>query len=162
MYEVACEPNGKCNVDQRSFKGYLARWMAATSRVAPWTHDQIMAKLQASAKAAALQCSGGSSGTMCGLRWTLGASYDGSIGVGEQMAALEVIQSNLVNRVAGPVTSKSGGTSKGDPNAGTDSGGIGGKSNTVVLITTADRVGAGILTTIVLAIILGGGFLMVK
>ena len=27
MYEVACEPYGKCDIDQRSFKAYLARWL---------------------------------------------------------------------------------------------------------------------------------------
>lgn len=32
MYEVACEPGNTCNIDQQSFKAYLARWMAATTR----------------------------------------------------------------------------------------------------------------------------------
>ncbi|KAF2429238.1 hypothetical protein EJ08DRAFT_304525 [Tothia fuscella] len=30
MFEVACETNGKGNVDQRSFKAYLSRWLRGT------------------------------------------------------------------------------------------------------------------------------------
>jgi mannan endo-1,6-alpha-mannosidase len=118
MNEVACEGNGLCNVDQRSFKAYLARWMAASTKMAPFIHDQVMVKLKASAQAAALQCSGGTNGRTCGLRWTKGAAFDGSVGVGEQMSALEVIQGMLIDQVAGPVTNTTGGTSTGNYNAG--------------------------------------------
>lgn len=41
MTEVACENNGMCNVDQRSFKAYLARWLGYTAIVAPWTREQV-------------------------------------------------------------------------------------------------------------------------
>ncbi|KAH7336076.1 putative 3-methylitaconate isomerase [Rhexocercosporidium sp. MPI-PUGE-AT-0058] len=121
MQEVACENNGLCNVDQHSFKAYLARWMAATTKMAPYTYDAIMGKLGPSAKAAAAQCSGGNNGRTCGLRWSMGATWDGSYGVGQEMAALEVIQSNLISQVSGPVTNITGGTSVGDPNAGSES-----------------------------------------
>ena len=40
MTEVACENNGMCNLDQRSFKAYLARWLGYTAIVAPWTREQ--------------------------------------------------------------------------------------------------------------------------
>jgi Glycosyl hydrolase family 76. len=106
-----------CNVDQRSFKAYLSRWMAATTKVAPFTYDLIAPKLQASALAAAQQCNGADNA--CGLRWTMGTQYDGSAGVGEQMSALEIFQSNLIDQVVGPVTNKTGGTSQGDSSAGT-------------------------------------------
>jgi hypothetical protein len=60
MYEVACEEvktaSGDCDQDQQSFKAYLARWMAATAKLCPWTSDTIMGYLRASAAAAALQC----------------------------------------------------------------------------------------------------------
>jgi mannan endo-1,6-alpha-mannosidase len=159
MYEVACEPNGKCNVDQRSFKAYLARWMAATTKMAPYTYDIIMPKLQASAMAAAAVCTGGDDGNQCGLRWTESA-FDGSVGVGEQMSALEVIQSNLITKVPGPVTNKTGGTSKGNPSAGT------GGDNTPDLlhtgaITTGDKAGAGFLTVLILVGMVGGAWWMV-
>ncbi|OCK79764.1 glycoside hydrolase family 76 protein [Lepidopterella palustris CBS 459.81] len=158
MYEVACEPNGKCDVDQRSFKAYLARWMAATTKVAPWTHDLIMPKLQASAQAAAQQCSGGTDGVTCGLQWTKGAVWDGSYGVGEQMSALEVIQSLMIDHVAGPLTNTTGGTSKGNPSAGSHSETTPITFNT---ITAGDKVGAGFLTTLILIIILGGAWWMI-
>lgn len=53
MYEVACEPSHNCNIDQQTFKAYLSRWMAASTKVAPWTADTIMPLLAASAQAAA-------------------------------------------------------------------------------------------------------------
>lgn len=147
MQEVACENNGKCDVDQHSFKAYLARWMAATTKMAPFTYDAIMAKLAPSAQAAAQQCSGGDNGRTCGLKWTMGSTWDGSYGVGQEMAALEVIQSNLIAQVNGPVTNTTGGTSVGNYAAGT--------ASTSVIATTpateADRVGAGFVTAVVLA-----------
>lgn len=159
MYEVACETHGTCNVDQKSFKAYLSRWMAATTKLAPWTSDYIMARLRASAAAAARQCNGGTDGVTCGNKWTV-PTWDGSYGVGEQMSALEVIQSNLITTVGGPVTNATGGTSKGDPSAGT-----GGDVSPVALhtgqIKTGDRVGAGLLTALVLVGVLGGAWWMV-
>ena len=159
MYEVACEPNGKCNIDQRSFKAYLARWMAATMVRAPFTRDLLLPLLQSSARAAAQSCTGGSDGQQCGLQWTTG-SFDGSVGVGEQMSAMEVIQSNLWDQVPGPVTADQGGISVGDPSAGT-----GGDESPVGLnpddISTGDRVGAGFLTTMVLIGVIGGAWWMV-
>ncbi|KAL9624684.1 MAG: hypothetical protein Q9160_001038 [Pyrenula sp. 1 TL-2023] len=160
MYEVACEKNGKCNIDQRSFKAYLARWMAATTKLAPYTYDQIMPKIQASSRAAAAQCNAGQDGTQCGLQWTTNGQNDGSFGVGEQMSALEVIQSNLITKVSGPVSNNTGGTSKGDPTAGSqgDDQAMLGQADP---ITTGDKVGAGFLTTLVLIGILGGAWWMV-
>lgn len=155
MYEVACETNGKCDTDQMSFKAYLSRWMAATTKMAPFTYDAVMAKLNPSAAAAALQCSGGDSGRTCGLKWTDGATWDGTYGVGQEMSALEVIQSNLIGQVSGPVTNTTGGTSQGNNNAGTSSS----SSTTGVStspVSTGDRVGAGFLTTVVLVGVLGG------
>ena len=146
MQEVACEAVGRCDVDQQSFKAYLSRWMAATTKMAPWTYETVMAKIGPSASAAAAQCSGGANGRTCGLKWTNGANWDGSYGVGQQMAALEVIQSNLIQQVAGPVTNSTGGTSQGNPNAG-------GKPATAILhlgpATTRDKAGAATLTALV-------------
>lgn len=114
MYEYACEPGLNCNTDQQSFKAYLSRWMAASTKAAPWLYTQIEPYLQASAAAAALACSGGTDGVTCGSKWYNG-TYDGLYGVGQQMSALEVIQSTLIQQVSGPVTNSTGGTSKGDP-----------------------------------------------
>lgn len=156
MTEVACESNGKCNVDQQSFKAYLSRWMAATTKVAPFTIDLLIPKLKASAQAAALQCSGPNNA--CGLRWTKGAEYDGTTGVGEQMAAMEVFQTLLIGDSPGPANNVTG-TSKGDPSAGT-------KPDKDIAplseITAGDRIGAGFMTTIILLGILGGAWWMVS
>jgi hypothetical protein len=151
MQEVACENNGKCDVDQHSFKAYLSRWMAATTKMAPFTFDAIMAKLAPSAQAAAQQCSGGDNVRTCGLKWQSGATWDGSSGVGQEMAALEVIQSNLIAQSKGPVTNTTGGTSKGNYAAGTATSSI----ITITPATEADRVGAGFVTAVVLACFVG-------
>ncbi|KZF20773.1 glycoside hydrolase family 76 protein [Xylona heveae TC161] len=168
MYEVACEPQNTCNTDQRSFKAYLSRWMAATTKMAPWTTDYIMTRINASAQAAAAQCNGGTDGVTCGLKWTQ-STWDGQYGVGEQMSALEVIQSTLIGNAPVPASNMTGGTSKGNPSAG--SGGSGGSSNgggssglpgeSNKPITTGDKVGAGFLTAFVLIGVIGGALWMI-
>jgi mannan endo-1,6-alpha-mannosidase len=120
MIEVTCEIEGTCNIDQRSFKAYLSRWMGYTAIVAPWTRDLINPRLQASAMAAAAQCTGGESQTRCNLYWATKNELVASFGVGEQMAAMEVIQSLLYPFAAGPASRNSGGSSLSRPNAGLD------------------------------------------
>ncbi|RFU30346.1 hypothetical protein B7463_g5993, partial [Scytalidium lignicola] len=157
MYE-GCEPSGKCNVDQRSFKAYLSRWMASAAKLAPFVHDAIMTKLATSAIAAVKTCTGGNSGNQCGIRWTSG-QFDGSTGVGEQMAALEIVQANLIDTVSEQVTADTGGTSEGDASAGTkvtDSQALGNRP-----ATTGDKVGAGILTAMIITGVIGGCAVMV-
>ncbi|KIX10333.1 uncharacterized protein Z518_01415 [Rhinocladiella mackenziei CBS 650.93] len=160
IYEVACEDTGTCNIDQRSFKAYLARWMAAAAVRAPFAYPLLKPILETSAMAAAATCTGGDQGTSCGLKWTTGA-FDGSTGVGEQMSALEVIQSNLIDVSAGPVTETSGGNSQGDPNAGTSSD-IGPDDLHEEEVTTADKAGAAILTVLIIFFVVGGAWWMVK
>jgi len=157
MYEVACEPQTNCNNDQKSFKAYLARWMAATIKVAPFTRDTLLPLLQSSALAAAKSCTGGA-GTTCGAKWTTGA-FDGDVGPGQQMSALEVIQSNLIDYVQGPVSNFTGGTSTGNNLAGT--GGDHSPQAPLAPISTGDRAGAGILTALVIVSVLGCAWWMV-
>lgn len=153
MYERTCSPSGTCGVDQRSFKAYLARWMAATTQLAPFTYAAVMVKLRASALAAASTCTGGPQGTDCGLKW-YEEKWDGSHGVGEQMSALEVIQSNLVTNSTPPLTNSTGGTSPGNPAAGAGPAASPPAAATMQ-ITTADRVGAGVLTALFSIAVLG-------
>ncbi|GAB7361300.1 hypothetical protein MBLNU230_g1358t2 [Neophaeotheca triangularis] len=161
MIEVACErndPNGAsyCNNDQRSFKAYLARWMAATTKLAPWTYDELYPYLQTSAQAAAKACSGGDDGTTCGNKWWTG-QFDGFAGPGEQMSALEVIQSLLIQKSEGPKSSKTGGTSEGDVTAGTEGDGdLANQSPPPAEVTTGDKAGAGILTALFCLVTAGG------
>jgi len=158
MYEVACETNGKCDIDQKSFKAHLARWMAATAKVAPFSYSAIYSYLSSSAQAAAKTCTAGTDGNQCGLRWTLEAN-DGSLGVGEQMSALEVFQSLLVENTVGPVTNTSGGTSKGDYSAGT---GTSTDQTQVGTVTTGEKAAAGLLTVGVLIGIFFGAWFVVS
>ncbi|GAB7355251.1 hypothetical protein MBLNU459_g5799t2 [Dothideomycetes sp. NU459] len=163
MVEVTCEPIGNCDVDQPSFKAYLSRWLAVAAQLVPQYYERIFTRLRASAKGAAGQCSGGADGRTCGRRWN-STTWDGTSGVGEQMSALGVVQAMLIDAtdLAPPVGSSTGGTSQGDPSAGTGtSSGGGSKSGDPAVntrkMTTKDKAGAGFLTALFLIITLGGG-----
>ncbi len=165
MKESACEGvnqdgTDSCNVDQRSFKAYLARWIAATIVRAPFTYPLLKPILEQSAAAAAATCTGGNNGTSCGSKWWKGAAYDGQTGVGQQMCALEVIQSNLITNVVGPVTAGTGGTSQGNPNAGSSSA-IGPGDLHKHDVTATDKAGAGILTVLIVFFVVGGALWIV-
>lgn len=161
MYEQACEPYGTCNTDNYSFKAYFARWLAAATKYAPYIRDGVMTRLRASAVAAAQQCSGGPNSQMCGMKWTNGKQWDNTMGVGQQMGALAIIQANLIDEVFVPVTNKTGGTSQGNPNAGGGTGNKGSPSYAQSTITRKDKAGAGILTTLVLISVVGGSWWMI-
>lgn len=138
-----------------SFKGYVHRWLAVVTQIAPFTKETILPVLQKSTQAAVNQCTGGDSGRVCGFYWGSGSFVDPSVdktsGAGEQMNVLAAVSSLLIEDVAPPVTNSSGGISKGDPNAGTDS------TDTPELrpLTTADKAGAGILTFLLLGSAVG-------
>ena len=148
--EVSCEPNLSCDTDMLSFKAFLIRSMAATTKMAAFTTAEIMPALTVSAAAAALQCSGGTNGRMCGQTWPNGSRWDGTQGAGQLMAALEVVLSNMISVMNPPVTNATGGTSLGDPNAGAKKPAII-PPYLLALPSTGDIAGAGILTIIVVA-----------
>jgi len=84
------------------------------------------------------------------------------------MAVLEVVQSNLVSSTPGWVSAVKGtGTSEGDVDAGTGSqsgsSGSGGSAQGLVQkpVTVGDRIGAGILTGLVVLGVVGGTTVMV-
>ncbi|KAL7816359.1 glycosyl hydrolase family 76 domain-containing protein [Trichoderma aethiopicum] len=155
MSEVACESVNTCNVDEHSFKAYLTRWLTMMIKWAPHTYDTISPYLRASSIAAAKQCQGGDNGRMCGLIWYDG-KYDGSTGVGQQMAALEITMSNLIQNSSAPVTEHSGGTSKGDPGGGGDDIGRNQPPGpSYGPINGGDRFGAAILTLLVIGTVVG-------
>lgn len=150
MFEQACERPVTCNVDQRSFKAYFARFLALTVKMAPWTAGQIMPRLRTSAVAAAAACSYGADANTCGMKW-YSPGWDGLWGVGEQVSALEVVQNTLVHEVGVPVTQDEGGTSIGDPAAGSRSRGGGGGTGArggegAVCVTGRQRAGAWVAT----------------
>ncbi|KAI1823612.1 glycoside hydrolase family 76 protein [Xylaria intraflava] len=94
MYERDCELVDRCDTDMKSFKGYLSRFMAATTQMMRSTHSDVQELLAASAVAAGKACSGGDNGTVCGEKWYVGG-YDGSPGLGQQMTGLETVQALL-------------------------------------------------------------------
>lgn len=117
--EVACIPSGNCNVDQQAFRASLARGLSRArdltgdanitaagigGPVVTSKNDLINRILRDSAQAAARQCTGGESGTVCGLDWRA-EEYDGSAGIGEDLSALEVILANLPARRYATTTS---------------------------------------------------------
>jgi mannan endo-1,6-alpha-mannosidase len=166
MQEQACEGPSNCDTDQLSFKAYFSAWLASTTAVAPFTQPQISPLLAATAKAAASVCTGGSTGTQCGFKWTEAPTNDGNVGVGQQMSALGAIQSAMVQvpgqKIVAPVTTNTGGTSVGNPNAGINS-----QNETDALLfstgtaSTEDKVGAGLFTVAVVSSVIGGSAFMI-
>jgi len=101
MQETMCEPTNSCNVDQLSFKAYLARFMAATTVALPELSAQITPLLQSSAAGATSSCGGGPGAVTCGTKWTINA-WDGTQGVGQQLSALEVVHGLLATNAPAP------------------------------------------------------------
>lgn len=73
--QIACEANTpiNCNTDQLSFKSTYSRFLAATTKYAPWLYDDIMTYLAASASAAAATCTGTPGGDSCSTLWYTGS-----------------------------------------------------------------------------------------
>lgn len=160
MEEQACENVNTCDTDQLSFKAYFSQWLAATSILAPFTASTITPYLTASAVAAGLQCGTGT----CGFKWSAGATFDGSTGVGQQMSGLGAIQSSLVQvkgvEVVAPVTNSTGGTSQGDASAGITQPAAG-MMTPITPATTGEKVASGFLTLAVVGGVIGGSVFMV-
>lgn len=81
-----------------------------------------------------------------GLSWRHGLKWDGTQGPGQQMAAMQVVMSNIVNLTTPPLTNGTGATSVGNVNAGLPIG----PADTILLTppSVRDKVGAALLTTI--------------
>ncbi|KAK7748754.1 hypothetical protein SLS53_000778 [Cytospora paraplurivora] len=143
----------QCTTDMKSFKGYLHRWMASAAQVAPFISEQVVAILKNSTAAAIQSCvdgidnGNGVSRATCGFRWTTGR-YDGDTGAGQQMNVLAALTSLLLNieseKVGGPVTNLTGGTSQGNP----DAGGVPGFLKPTPAPGLGDKAGAGAATAI--------------
>lgn len=101
MFEFMCEEASTCDTDQFSFKAYLSRWMVAATQMLPGLKTQVLDLITPSAQAAALSCSG-LNASVCGTKWYVGG-WDGTKGLGQQMAALDTIQGLLVNGTAPPL-----------------------------------------------------------
>jgi mannan endo-1,6-alpha-mannosidase len=158
IIERHCEGSQErpCSMDELSFKGYLTRWLAHTSKLVPEVSEEIHEMLVTQAPAAAAICNGvgderfdGHPNTACSFHWNITGNSDGIFGVGPQMSALAAIMYTLMPTAPAPVTINTGGTSRDDP--------TGGRTDRLVEwadITTADRVGAGFVTTILVGLVL--------
>lgn len=152
-YELPCEGrHGACTADMLSFKGYVHRWLSVVTQIAPFTRDEILPMLRTSAEAAVKQCTGGATGRRCGFYWSEGVYVDPAVdktsGAGEQMNVLAAVSSLLIDDAEPPATELTGGTSRGDPNAGSRSRD---GPEPPAPVTTGDRAGAAILTILMLA-----------
>lgn len=162
-FEPPCEGNRNCNSDMVTYRGYLHRWMALTAQLCPWTHDIIMPVLLSSTKAAVKTCAGGDNGRMCGFYWeaTLdGAGFQGDVGAGEQMNVVAALSSLLIADTglgSPPVTSVTGGTSGSNPGLGSGSNPY---AQNLQPTTMGDKVGAGILTALIIGGILSVSYWM--
>ncbi|KAI0976700.1 family 76 glycoside hydrolase [Xylaria arbuscula] len=142
-YEPSCEA-GSCNSDMQSYRGYMHRWMANSVQLAPHLSSKVMPILKTSAAAGVKQCTGGSNGRMCGFHWTTG-QYDGLQSASLQMNVLGALSALLMPDTTVSLTNTTGGTSKGDPNAGQAKTQL----PTYAPITTGDKAGASILTILI-------------
>ena len=149
--EISCENGGTCTTDMITFKGFVHRWYSVIAQIVPSTSQTIIPILRKSAAASIKQCTGGAFGRQCGFKWASGV-YDGKTGAGQQMSVLAAVSSQLIGSAMPPVTGKSGGTSKGNPNAGSGSEKPQSQDKP---ITKGDQAGAGILTVVILLLACG-------
>lgn len=154
LVENTCEYTNTCTTDMTSFKGYVHRWLAQTTQLAPFTFPRIFPVLKSSARAAADHCTEGDNGRMCTFSW-MPDSADKSIGACQQMNVLGALSSLLVEAARAPVTNSTGGTSQGDPNAGSAKPSLHPRLHD---IRTIDRVG-GAFVTAAIALAVTGTFL---
>lgn len=101
MFELWCEKTNSCNNDQYSFKAYISRWSYAAAKVMPELESEILTLMRPTALAAARSCSGGPKGRTCGASWWY-PGWDGTVGVGQEMSALEAIHGLLFDATEGP------------------------------------------------------------
>jgi len=92
--------------------------MGLTTQLASYTAAALNPLLQTSATAAANYCNQGTNDTQCTMWWT-GTAGPATLGVGQQMSALNVFNANMMKFTAiTPTTAGNGGTSVGNPDAG--------------------------------------------
>ena len=148
LEEVVCEPSESCNDNEILFKGLVSSWLSFTALLVPSTYSTILPKLQTSAKAAALSCTGHNNNT-CGVRWYQ-SNYDGWIGMEEEISATNIFVANLIQfQTTAPVTSTTGGNSTINPTQGLNA--TTSSTTKQTAITTGDKAGAGILTVVFIA-----------
>jgi mannan endo-1,6-alpha-mannosidase len=99
IYEPACDKSRSCSVDQRPFKGLLARSIGLAAVAAPFAADTFNEVLEISAKGAAGNCAEVGATWMCATEWYPAESKAGpnnrGADLGNLFGALEAIQGLL-------------------------------------------------------------------
>jgi mannan endo-1,6-alpha-mannosidase len=98
--------------------------MATATQLASFTANTVYSLLASTATAAAAHCNQGTNDTQCTMWWTpQGASGPATLGVGQQMSALNVFNANLMKFMSSSSVGSAtdGGTSQGNPDAGSPS-----------------------------------------
>lgn len=154
MYERACQDASTCNNDQRSFKAIFSRCLGMASLLVPQLADTIIPALEKNAQQAALSCSGGTDKVTCGFNWEKG-QWDGQFGMGEQLAAMEVMLSLLTKDAAPPYSRNDTGVAVGNSAAGVTNDYTSLDHNPLT-ITNKDKAGGAVITAfILLSLVLG-------
>ncbi|KAF5093405.1 hypothetical protein D0Z03_002427 [Geotrichum reessii] len=160
MYEAACQPSGRCNTDQRSFKGIFSRFLGLTCLMAPSLSAEIQDYLAATTVGVLSSCSGGTDGHTCGLNWGYNG-WDGMYGLGEQMSALEALQNRLVWTRPSPLSANTGASSTGNGSAGTTSSSNNNQEIRPLDLHGKDKAGAGVITAFVLILLLAASWWLI-
>lgn len=158
LFEPQCMHTRTCNNDQRSFRSIFSRCLGLTGIMVPDLQQDVLNILEPTAEGVARSCSGGTDGVTCGQNWAIDG-WDGLYGLGEQIASLEAVQNLLAFQAPAPYTEDSGGTSRGDSSAGM--GATDGIDTNEIKVKQKDRVGAGILTSVVLLVFISGAVWMI-
>jgi mannan endo-1,6-alpha-mannosidase len=126
LTETACSGQGRCSTDQLAFRAPLARALANARDMAgvlddaqKFNTERIIA---ASAAGAQAQCS---SSNGCGSDWS-SAEWDGTSGLGQDLAALEILLATYPRKQLLTLNTTTGGATSG-PNGG--NGGSNGGGN---------------------------------
>ena len=127
MIEPACETTDTCDTDANFYKGVLARDMARTIAMAPFTESTILPLLQNTTEGVAESGCTNSDGT-CSFVWT--GQTNNRTDLGSNYSSLEVVLGNLVvgekalQTGNGTSGQGSGNSTASDGNAPQKSGGV--------------------------------------
>lgn len=157
-----CEASDRCYIDANGplFKGLTVSWLADIALIIPPLKEKILPKLQVSAEGAANSCTGNGQ-NLCGNRWYGG--YDGQNSMENAISGSQMMSAVMVKFLglsSTPVSTATGGNGSSDPNAGTRQSSQNSDSAVLPPITTADKAGAGILTAVLVAGVVGGSIFL--
>lgn len=158
LTEVACAGTGECNLDQLAFRAPLARALGSArdmpGSVSDYSMEDTASVTTASAKGAIDQCA---TANGCGSDWTT-AEWDGTKGLGQDLAAMEAIMATLPEKGLLRLDSApavGNGSSGGNNSARVGSGSTNGTQTPGQPSTAAGKVNASSMA-IVLIVVLSG------